>query len=65
MRLSRRSLETELLDVLGTGRDAQIVARYHGFDGLGGGTLQGVGREVGLTRERVRQIVTEASKRVG
>ena len=64
MRLSRRSLETELLDVLGTGRDAQIVARYYGLDGLGGGTLQSVGQEVGLTRERVRQIVTETSKRL-
>jgi hypothetical protein len=47
---------------LGTGRDAQIVARYYRLDGLSGRTLQSVGKEVGLTRERVRQIVTETSK---
>jgi hypothetical protein len=62
MRLFTRSLERELLDLLGNGRNAQIVARYYGLDGLGGGTLQTVGKEVGLTRERVRQIVTAASK---
>jgi hypothetical protein len=49
---------------LGTGRNARIAARYYGFDGRGGGTLQTVGEEIGLTRERVRQIVTAASKRL-
>jgi hypothetical protein len=62
MRYSR--LTRELLDLLGTARNARIAARYYGFDGRGGGTLQAVGNEIGLTRERVRQIVTAASKRL-
>ena len=62
MRISRRSLEGELFDLLGTGRNANIAANYYGFDGLGGRTLKSVGDEVGLTRERVRQIATETSK---
>ena len=49
---------------MGTGRNARIAARYYGFDGGGGGSLQTVGNEIGLTRERVRQIVTAASERL-
>ena len=58
MRRSRLTLERELRELLGTGRNASIAARYYGFDGRGGGTLKAVGNEIGLTRERVRQIVT-------
>jgi hypothetical protein len=58
----RVTLERELCSLLGTGRNAHIVARYYGFDGRGGRTLQTVGDEVGLTPERVRQIVTAASE---
>ena len=64
MTLSKRYLERELLGFLGPGRDAHIAARYYGFDGLGGGTLLNVGQEVGLTRERIRQIVTTVSTRL-
>ena len=64
MRCSGPTLETELRDLLGTGRNARIAARYYGFDGLGGASLQTVGNEVGLTRERVRQIVTASSARL-
>src|SRR5258708_20620939 len=63
-RRSRPTLERELRDLLGTGRNARIAARYYGFDGRGGGSLQTVGNEIGLTRERVRQIVTPASERL-
>src|SRR6266852_4872562 len=59
LRRSRLTLERELRDLLGTGRGARIAARCYGFDGRGGGTLQTVGNEIGLTRERVRQIVSE------
>ena len=62
MMRSRLTLERELRDLLGTGRNALITARYYGFDGRGGGTLQAVGNEIGLTRERVRQIVTASSE---
>ena len=61
---SRLTLERELHELLGAGKNALIAARYYGFDGRGGGTLQSVGNEVGLTRERVRQIVTAASERL-
>src|ERR1700751_713776 len=64
LRRSRLTLERELRDLLGTGRNARIAARYYGFDGRGGGSLQTVGDEIGLTRERVRQIVTPASERL-
>jgi hypothetical protein len=64
VRRSRLTLERELLDLLGTGRNARIAARYYGFDGRGGGSLQTVGNEIGLTRERVRQIATAASDRI-
>ena len=37
-------------------RDRLIVARYLGWDGRGGATLQSVGDEFGMSRERVRQI---------
>jgi hypothetical protein len=57
MRLSKGSLENELIGFLGAGRDSQIAVRYYGFDGCGGRTLLSVGGEYGLTRERVRQIV--------
>ncbi len=64
MRRARLTLERELRDLLGNGRNARIVARYYGFDGRGGGSFQTVGNEIGLTRERVRQIVTAASERL-
>jgi len=63
-RRSRLTLERELRDLSGTGRNARIAARYYGFDGRGGESLQTVGNEIGLTRERVRQIVTPASERL-
>jgi hypothetical protein len=64
LRRSRLTLERELRDLLGTGRNARITARYYGFDGRGGGSLQTVGNEIGVTRERIRQIVTPVSERL-
>src|ERR1700680_1710561 len=64
LRRSGLTLERELRDLFGTGRNARIAARYYGFDGRGGGTLQTVGNEIGVTRERIRQIVTAASERL-
>jgi hypothetical protein len=56
-------LETALFGSPPTDRDAKIVARHFGFDGRGGANFQRIGNEFGLTRERVRQIVTEADPR--
>jgi hypothetical protein len=51
-------LEKALFVVLRRDRDSSIVARHYGFDGRGGASFQRVGNEFGLTRERVRQIVS-------
>ena len=64
MRCPELTLEKELLDLLGTGRNARITARSNGFDGRGGENFQSVGNAFGLTRERIRQIVTAASARL-
>ena len=43
-------------------RNRLIVARYLGWDGRGGATLQAVGDEFGMSRERVRQICAPVVK---
>ncbi len=63
--MATQPLERELLGLLGGDEKARIVARYCGFDGLGGTTLQTVGAEFGITSERVRQIVGEVVRRRG
>jgi hypothetical protein len=65
--LASQSLENELADVVSslttTPRNKVIVAKYFGLDGKGARTLQRVGDEYGLTRERVRQICDKAMAR--
>jgi hypothetical protein len=41
-------------------RTSTMVARHYGLDGRGGANFQCIGTEFGLTRERVRQIVSKA-----
>jgi hypothetical protein len=60
---SQLTLERELQELFGTGRNAFITARYYGFDGRGGRTLETIGNEIGVTKERVHQIVTAAAER--
>ncbi len=58
-RLSRMTLEEELGDALlheRNPRNRDAALKYFGWDGNGPRTLQRVGKEYGLTRERVRQI---------
>jgi RNA polymerase nonessential primary-like sigma factor len=51
------------LDVL-NGKQKEVLARRFGLLGHEAATLEEVGLEIGLTRERVRQIQVEALKRL-
>lgn len=68
-----RYLEDELNEVLKsvattgtatTSRNNKIASMYFGLDGAGGCTLEDIGQEFGLTRERVRQICTRIASRI-
>ena len=64
--LSQLNLEEELLQIFSpaaSGRDRQIVAAYHGWDGDGGHTLEELGQKHGLSRERIRQVCVRAVRR--
>jgi hypothetical protein len=52
-------LEKALSDTSPKDRNTLIFDRHYGLDGKGGANFQRIGHEVGLTRERVRQIVGE------
>ncbi|MEH6583756.1 MAG: RNA polymerase sigma factor RpoS [Halioglobus sp.] len=45
-------------------KQCEVVSRRFGLRGYESSTLEEVGREIGLTRERVRQIQVEALKRL-
>jgi RNA polymerase nonessential primary-like sigma factor len=47
-----------------TDKQCEVVSRRFGLRGYESSTLEEVGREIGLTRERVRQIQVEALKRL-
>ena len=47
-----------------TGAGHRIVCRFYGFDGTGRKTLEEVGAEYQVTRERIRQISEKFSRRV-
>ena len=51
------------LDCL-TGKQGEILARRFGLRGYEPQTLENVGVEIGLTRERVRQIQIEGLKKL-
>lgn len=53
----------EWLDVLNS-KQKEVLARRFGLLGYEPSTLEDVGREIGLTRERVRQIQVEALRRL-
>jgi hypothetical protein len=52
-------LEKALSDITPKDRNSLIFDRHYGLDGKGGANFQRIGHEIGLTRERVRQIVAE------
>ena len=47
-----------------SGKEAEVLARRFGLRGFEASTLENVGQEIGLTRERVRQIQIEALKKL-
>ena len=51
------------LDCL-TGKQGEVLARRFGLRGYEPQTLENVGVEIGLTRERVRQIQIESLKKL-
>lgn len=62
---ARMSLDTELLsliDGLGNERNRQIIVAYVGLDGSLPRTLEAVGQQFHMTRERVRQICDRVSR---
>jgi RNA polymerase nonessential primary-like sigma factor len=60
--LQEENLQKSVEQWLGrlSNRQSEVVARRFGLRGYESGTLEDVGKEVGLTRERVRQIQIEA-----
>jgi RNA polymerase nonessential primary-like sigma factor len=59
-------MRTSISEWLGelTEKQREVVARRFGLRGYESSTLEEVGREIGLTRERVRQIQVEALRRL-
>lgn len=49
-----------ILSAIVKGRNKELVAKYWGFAGAKPRTLESVGQEYGMTRERVRQIAQKA-----
>ena len=56
-------LVLRMLDAI-DGRDARVLRLRFGLEGQAPLTLKEIGREVGLTRERVRQIEVETLRRL-
>jgi len=46
-------------------RERRIIERYYGFNGEFRHTLQEIGEEEGVTRERIRQIKHYAIRKIG
>jgi RNA polymerase primary sigma factor len=63
---SRQMLKEQMEDVLGTlsERERSVLEMRFGLDGSQGRTLEEVGREFGVTRERIRQIEAKALRKL-
>jgi hypothetical protein len=61
------SLEEELLETLKAvvnDRDVEIAIKLFGWSGLGRRTLESVGQDYGVTRERIRQVSDRAIRKI-
>jgi len=59
----RREAIAEAMDNF-TPRERLVITRRFGLDGGGGGTYEKLGREVGVTKERIRQIEQKALRKM-
>jgi len=59
----REAVEEMLLDGL-TDRERQVVQRRFGLGGHEPETLETIGKDLGVTRERIRQIESKALKKL-
>jgi RNA polymerase nonessential primary-like sigma factor len=64
--VQNNDMNTHIIDWLGelNPKQREVLARRFGLLGYEPSTLEDVGREIGLTRERVRQIQVEALRRL-
>jgi len=63
----KQTLEDELMaiaKVVASDRNVKIITSYWGWSGSDRRTLEAVGQEHGITRERVRQIAAKAEKKL-
>jgi RNA polymerase primary sigma factor len=60
------SLKVEIERTLSTlnQREAEILRYYYGLNGMNAHTLEEIGKELDLTRERVRQVKEKALKKL-
>ena len=63
---NRQMLKEQMEDVLETlsERERAVLEMRFGLDGSQGRTLEEVGREFGVTRERIRQIEAKALRKL-
>ena len=64
--LEQMCLRSDLMDVLDMlmPREAKVLIRRYGLDGMGQRTLEEVGQEFSVTRERIRQIEAKAMRKL-
>ena len=60
------SLQSEVTRALATltPRESQVISLYFGLNGTNAMTLEEIGEQFNLTRERVRQIKEKATRRL-